>query len=271
MVIRFLCPNGHKVHCGDDQAGKPAKCPQCGTRFLVPESAGESVTGGASETTRGNTLGKKGPASGSNSSVDLRGLTTMTTPGSSGVGRPKAEEEIEFLCPNGHRLHGPARLQGKAGQCPECGSRFRVPSYEEVPEDSAVAPSAEPAIRLLDRNESNAIPEAVSDGSNGARRQGEGAAKPQSPGSDFTGTAANIRGLFLRLWEEKAQGAAIVVFLPGGGKIVPNYFYPQASQGPQAVFANDEPDGTITVTTVAWHTIERVQVRGLKKVPEHLK
>ena len=37
MVIQFLCPNGHKIHCPDDRAGKPAKCPKCGVKFRIPE------------------------------------------------------------------------------------------------------------------------------------------------------------------------------------------------------------------------------------------
>ena len=39
MMIRFLCPNGHKIHCEDDRAGKPAKCPRCGVGFRVPDLA----------------------------------------------------------------------------------------------------------------------------------------------------------------------------------------------------------------------------------------
>ena len=36
------------------------------------------------------------------------------------------------MCPNGHHLHGPSNLQGRAGECPECGSRFRIPIIDEA-------------------------------------------------------------------------------------------------------------------------------------------
>ena len=32
-------------------------------------------------------------------------------------------------------IHAPAVLQGKPGQCPECGSKFHIPSYDEPQED----------------------------------------------------------------------------------------------------------------------------------------
>jgi hypothetical protein len=35
-VIEFLCPNNHKIRCPDDQAGRAAKCPKCGVKFLIP-------------------------------------------------------------------------------------------------------------------------------------------------------------------------------------------------------------------------------------------
>jgi len=41
------------------------------------------------------------------------------------------EEIIEFLCPNGHKLSGPASLQGRPGQCPHCQSKFVIPDYSE--------------------------------------------------------------------------------------------------------------------------------------------
>ena len=35
-MLQFLCPNGHRIHCPDDQAGRAAKCPKCGSAFKVP-------------------------------------------------------------------------------------------------------------------------------------------------------------------------------------------------------------------------------------------
>lgn len=34
---------------------------------------------------------------------------------------------ITILCPNGHKLTCPDSLAGKAGKCPECGMKFRIP------------------------------------------------------------------------------------------------------------------------------------------------
>jgi hypothetical protein len=37
MGIRFLCPNGHKLHVKAYLAGKKAICPKCQTKVVVPE------------------------------------------------------------------------------------------------------------------------------------------------------------------------------------------------------------------------------------------
>lgn len=43
---------------------------------------------------------------------------------------------ITILCPNGHKLTCPDSLAGKAGKCPECGMKFRIP----MPGAPAAAP-----------------------------------------------------------------------------------------------------------------------------------
>ena len=121
-VIDFLCPNGHRIRCPADQAGQVAKCPRCGVKFRVP-SAEETETDESNQT--GSDV----------SSAEL----VSGAPGGSSDSQPRVpprEPQIEFLCPNGHHLHGPASLQGRPGACPECGSRFRIPVVDEAQEGS---------------------------------------------------------------------------------------------------------------------------------------
>lgn len=95
MTIEFLCPNGHQLTAKVALVGKPGKCPKCGSKFVVPDPGEDDESDEAAAK----------PA-------------------------PKTET-IDFLCPNGHRLNGPASLQGKPGQCPHCGQKFRIPSYDD--------------------------------------------------------------------------------------------------------------------------------------------
>jgi len=121
-VIEFLCPNGHKIHCPDEQAGRAAKCPRCGVKFRIPDPSeveGPEFAGTDSDISR----------------PELTDSGVHRAIPSAGARPAVKEQEIEFLCPNGHRLHGPASLQGRPGECPECGSRFRIPTYDEIPEE----------------------------------------------------------------------------------------------------------------------------------------
>src|SRR5262249_40930250 len=111
MPLEFLCPNGHRIVSPDDRAGREAKCPKCGVLLRVPSASGAVASrapgAGADAANMGNADGQNGPAAAD-------------------------ENNIVFLCPNGHRLNGPARLQGQAGQCPHCGARFIVPMLSEM-------------------------------------------------------------------------------------------------------------------------------------------
>jgi hypothetical protein len=43
MGIKFLCPNGHKLHVKSFLSGKKAICPKCGARVVVPSDVPEAV------------------------------------------------------------------------------------------------------------------------------------------------------------------------------------------------------------------------------------
>ncbi len=102
MVIKFTCPcdKRRKMQVPDNRAGKNAKCPECGLPFIIPK-----------------------PDPTAPSDRELR-----------------AEELLEFLCPNEEcpkqLLQAPASMAGRRGQCPHCGSKFRVPLPQELRDDT---------------------------------------------------------------------------------------------------------------------------------------
>src|SRR5262245_9339425 len=109
-MIKFLCPEGHPLNAPENLAGKPGKCPRCSTPFVVPQP-GEAVT--------------------VEDSSGVGGSKILADAGS-GRNLTHAAEIFFFLCPNGHKLNGPPSLKGRAGQCPECGARFLIPTDEEI-------------------------------------------------------------------------------------------------------------------------------------------
>jgi hypothetical protein len=142
------------------------------------------------------------------------------------------ETQIEFLCPNGHRLHGPALLQGKPGECPECGSRFHIPTYDDIPaaeEKTTPTPSS----------------------SSASYHNGQGMAV-----------------LFAHLWKTLSEGGKLEIHFRDGGTLAPQQFIKHLSTPDHAVFSVQEPDGTTTLTATAWDAIARVVVSGAKGVPK---
>jgi hypothetical protein len=234
LVIEFLCPNGHRIRCQAEQMGRAAKCPRCGVKFRVPDPADTGVS----------------EAVGSDSSV-LR--PEFTDSGISGKRPPvvgggeQKEPQIEFLCPNGHRLHGPASLQGKPGECPECASRFRIPTYEDISAEE----EAEREIGL------------------GRVSHEEGAMPTTISSRSVAGQA--MAALFARLWDIRPKGTTVELRLRDGEAVAPHQFLKRLSQqSHQGVFAVQETDGSVSLVVVAWDAVARMTVRGLSELPKGL-
>ena len=266
-MIEFLCPQGHRIRCPDEQAGRPAKCPKCGVKFRIPTI--EEMQGG--------------PPGQPESPASAPEVTESPGAGSSAGGnggRPAGsskEPQIEFLCPNGHHLHGPASLQGRPGECPECGSRFRIPSLEEM---SVEAPEEE--IRLEGSSPTNRPSSVETSAAEWEGMPASPPAKVTAQGASSTTTSAVLAPttavsgsagvhplgeLFAQLWAAKGDASRVEVHLESGGVILPDGFVPSLSQQQSAVLVTRDADDTHTVTVVPWDSIARIILRGIQEVP----
>jgi DNA-directed RNA polymerase subunit RPC12/RpoP len=259
-MIEFLCPNGHKIRCQATQAGKAAKCPRCGVKFRVPDATDQNRP-------------KTGDSDPSVSQPDFSD-SNLTGKRHANTGSTAAKEpDFEFLCPNGHRLHGPANLQGRPGQCPDCGSRFRIPTYEDIPAEEET--EQEIGLGRLDGREGSDIvarattSPARSDTSHHGRAKETAATLGAVAGH---ATAAEATGALLaRFWDMRPKGATVELRLRSGETITPDQFLAGASrESGHGVFATVEADATVSLVIVPWDAVDRMTIRGLKEVPQEL-
>jgi len=222
-VIEFLCPNGHKIHCPAEQGGRPAKCPRCGVKFLIPDRSEVDLAAVDSGISR----------------PEFSDSAIPPPPPVVQSGGAEKGQTIEFLCPNGHRLHGPAELQGRPGECPDCGAKFRIPSYSDVlGDEDPKRPRPRPSTQPVQAKQMSQVP------------SGESLAK-----------------VLARLWEKRAKGAKVELHLANGEILVPDRYAEKLSGRSHGVFSVEETDGTHTLTMVAWDSVARLVVRGLKDLP----
>jgi hypothetical protein len=259
-VIRFTCPQGHKMSAPAVKAGSMGKCPQCQTMFEVPKPP-----------------------------KDYNGLDVL-----------RAEEIIEFYCPNEHYLRAPAKLQGKRGQCPHCGEKFVVPSLEEeaAAPTAAVAESGEmvglgqiqeigqqPPQEEVEKIEEVEEVEEVEvvephvgpkpGGSSGGLAPNFSFIEAQAESDEYAAPPPEppaphghpLAALFERIWEESDREAVVELELKTGERIAPLNYAHDVSRGQFGIFAIRAHDGTHTVTVIAWDDVVRITVKQLKELP----
>lgn len=256
MTIALLCPNGHRLVCPEQQAGKRGKCPQCGATFRVPELSPSGI--GSSPALGSGSSPRNAPvplemaaASATGSAPSLLDIVEPGVPENPirpyNDGDAVGEHEIVFLCPEGHHLSGATSLSNKPGECPVCHAKFIVPSEEDLgePEPAAAQPSLPFNFDLA------------------------GTGNGQQPAAEEAAPAISaLAELFESFWSYKAHGAVIEVHLTQGKVLAPDGYAPHLSHQDHGVFMIREPSGLTTLAAVRWDSVSHITVRGLRSAPE---
>jgi hypothetical protein len=209
--------------------------------------------------------------------------------GGSGSSGGAADDILVFYCPSGHKLNAPSRLQGSPGQCPHCGEKFRIPSYEEdqieagveeVAEEEINAPAELARRQLAELEELEEFPEEHEeleeiqdeivdiDVEADVEEVDVGDAGDAMPAGGGKGHA--LARLFIRLWDRRQDDGSVDLYLAGGELLSPEFFSPQLSQSTHAVFADLMNDGTYSVVSVPWDSVTKAVLRKVDALPEGL-
>lgn len=96
-----------------------------------------------------------------------------------------------------------------------------------------------------------------------------GYAPEQFAGPDETTIVENPTAqLVARLWVERGHGGVVELHLAGGGVILPEWYEARWSRGTHGLFASQAADGTVTLTAVAWESIQKIVVRQVEGLPD---
>ena len=213
-----------------------------------------------------------------------------------GTPRRASGPMIAFRCPNGHVGQVPAHLAGKKARCPHCKTPMTIP----VPPGIALAANplgdhpldhnplavTPPRGNPLEDNPLAADPlefRSLDDLVSSEDSSPEDlpllepepvamhAALPQPPHPAPVGEADDApwhptADLVARLWAERDHGGKVEVH-HADGVIVPDWYDVTWSRGTHGVFGSQAPDGTVTITAVAWSAVQKVIVRQVQTLP----
>lgn len=100
--------------------------------------------------------------------------------------------------------------------------------------------------------------------------EAEGWQGNDSSGGQF-GDGGNPTAMLVgRLWAERQHGGVIELHLSGGSVILPEWYDVNWSRGTHGLFASQAADGSVTLTAVAWETVQKIVVRQLTEVPDDM-
>jgi|LauGreDrversion2_6_1035139.scaffolds.fasta_scaffold00449_6 hypothetical protein len=94
------------------------------------------------------------------------------------------------------------------------------------------------------------------------------AARPE-PGPGGSEQVNNpTAALMARLFQEIEHGGIVEVHIAGGSVILPEFYESRWSEGSHGLFASRAADGSVTLTAVAWDSIQKIIVRQVNGLPD---
>lgn len=189
------------------------------------------------------------------------------TPGPSPAGVTPAEPvgSIVFHCGNGHRIVVPAKMSGQRGKCSKCGVPVSIPTVGKAQEAVGQSESLGDLFAGLgDESEASAtefVELAAPVGNHPLETMESGPAAEAVQGHP---TAM----LVARLFQEVEHGGIVEVHIAGGSVILPEFYEFRWSVGSHGLFASRAADGTVTLTAVAWDSIQKIIVRQVNGLPD---
>jgi hypothetical protein len=226
--IVFYCSNGHRIVVAAKMGGQRGKCSKCGVAVRIPFTS--EPAGQPHLPTAGHGGGAEGDAAGEPATPEenVPAAAADQRPGSS-VSQQAAE-------------HEDTHAVGQSVPRDDMFSGLVTASDSQVSATDFIGYSTQPPL------------------ANAARPD------PDKGGPDATGnpTAA----LVARLFQEMEHGGVVEVHITGGSVILPEFYEPRWSAGSHGLFASRAADGTVTLTAVAWDSIQKIIVRQVEGLPD---
>ena len=234
--ITFKCSNGHRIIVQAALAGKRGTCSKCGIAVVIPSLDGAEGTAPEpatrAELEPAPTIE---PANAEAPASSIEPAAAEPAPPAEPVAAAEAEEPDAF-----------ADLFGAVSAEPS-----RDAALAEAVADTGLPPA-----------------EAGSSGSIGDVVPRYAADEYAGPSEASAGAENPTAQLVARLWAERDHGGIVELHVAGGSVILPEWFEPQWSRGTHGLFASQAADGTVTLTAVAWDSIQKIIVRQVKGLPD---
>ena len=235
--IVFFCPNGHRLVVAEVHSGKRGRCDKagCGVTVVIPARppAPQAAFAGVAEAV-------KEPA------ADEARTIPEAESGDGG-----ADAGLAAALP---------AVDGDTADEPDAG----VDETAAEPADAAAGAATDwqfgGVVDDAGGADAGTVEEAVPaaaawGGFDGAEPEGEAFDNPTAR-------------LVARLWVEREHGGVVELHLTGGSVILPEWYESRWSRGTHGLFASQAPDGSITLTAVAWDAIQKVVVRQVQGLPD---